>query len=281
MVATAVHASGKIMLSVGKGERCLRLWNLVTGKKAGVLGFERGDLEAVGEGRRARGEGRSVVWGTEGMEEGDEFAVGFERGVLVFGMDSKVRCRVVTDEKTKLHRIVYVGLGEGKGQVLAVSTEDGRVLFFSTNSSDLIKSADDNDAPKASLVAQLGGKAAGITGRIKDFEVLKLHESHILIITGSSDGNVRVWKLSPDADLDLAVQKESGKQVGELLGTYETGNRITCLVAFLMLPRLEGTDEEGKGEGDEDEFEGLSGEEVGGSSESEIESESDSDDSDE
>ena len=43
----AVHPSLKLMVSVGRGERCMRLWNLVTGKKAGVLNFSRDILQSV------------------------------------------------------------------------------------------------------------------------------------------------------------------------------------------------------------------------------------------
>lgn len=78
----AVHPSLKLMVSVGKGEKCMRLWNLVTGKKAGVLTFGRELLQEVGEGRWSSGEGRKVEWDSKG----EEFAVGFERGVVVFGM---------------------------------------------------------------------------------------------------------------------------------------------------------------------------------------------------
>ena len=78
----AVHPSMKLMISVGKGEKCMRLWNLVTARKAGVLNFEREVLQGVGEGKRGSGEGRKVAWNTVG----DEFAVAFERGVVVFGM---------------------------------------------------------------------------------------------------------------------------------------------------------------------------------------------------
>lgn len=78
----AVHPSMKLMVSVGKGEKCMRLWNLVTGKKAGVLNFERDLLQEIGEGRWGSGEGRKVVWNCLG----EEFAVGFEKGAVVFGM---------------------------------------------------------------------------------------------------------------------------------------------------------------------------------------------------
>jgi protein MAK11 len=80
----AVHPSMKLMLSVGKGERCMRLWNLVTGKKAGVLNFGKEILEGLKEGKWSSGEGRKVTWDFQGQE----FAVSFERGAVVFGIVS-------------------------------------------------------------------------------------------------------------------------------------------------------------------------------------------------
>lgn len=78
----SVHPSSKLMISVGKGEKCMRLWNLVTGKKAGVLSFDRSLLVAAGEGRWSKGEGKKVLWN----DAGDEFVVGFEKGAVVFAM---------------------------------------------------------------------------------------------------------------------------------------------------------------------------------------------------
>jgi len=79
----AVHPSMKLMISVGRAERCMRLWNLVTGRKAGVLGFGKDMLKEVGEntGRWGSGEGRKVLWN----KDGDEFVVGFEWGACIFG----------------------------------------------------------------------------------------------------------------------------------------------------------------------------------------------------
>lgn len=80
----AVHPSMKLMLSVGRGERCMRLWNLVTGRKAGVLNFTKEMLQAVKEGRWSSGEGRKIAWNCKG----EEFAVAFEWGAIVFGVVS-------------------------------------------------------------------------------------------------------------------------------------------------------------------------------------------------
>src|SRR5690606_6601775 len=41
----ALHPSQKILFSVAKGERCLRMWNMMTGKKAGVLGWTKEQVD--------------------------------------------------------------------------------------------------------------------------------------------------------------------------------------------------------------------------------------------
>ena len=78
----AIHPSMKLMISVSKGERCMRLWNLVSGKKAGVLNFEKAMLQSLGEGKWSTGEGRKVIWDSVG----EEFVVAFEKGCVVYGL---------------------------------------------------------------------------------------------------------------------------------------------------------------------------------------------------
>lgn len=286
--ALAVHPSSKLGVSVGQGEKSMRLWDLVRGKKAGVLVFERRVLEAAGEARFRGGEGRSVVWG----RGGEEFAVGFERGVVVFGLDCAVR-GVVKVEGTKVCQIRYLPAAqdvadgeesnekEGASQemaVLAISTEDGRVLFYDTNpatataptstdSTTKKGKASEPPPPQLCLLAQIGTSKRG--SRIKDFEIFKLPtpsssspttatttDDQYILVAGTSDGSIRLWALK-HADLQLqqetppetkddkadgtALDKGNGtstahgtKQIGTLLGTYETGRRITCLAGFVM-----------------------------------------------
>ncbi|KAH7401912.1 WD40-repeat-containing domain protein [Phaeosphaeria sp. MPI-PUGE-AT-0046c] len=233
----AVHPSMKLMVSVGKGEKCMRLWNLVTGKKAGVLNFGRDILSAVGEGRFGSGEGRRVIWD----KEGEEFAVAFERGVVVFSIDSKPKAKIAPTPRTKIHQMHYLP-SDSHPTLLLVSTEDGRVMLFDT--SDTLPNSEGpskDDIPSSRLVAQIGGPAAGITGRVKDFEILPLSPSdsaNFLIVTGSSDGTIRMWHLDT-TELNGDVKADQGKgftarQVARLLGTYKTGTRVTCLKAFVM-----------------------------------------------
>lgn len=74
-------------------------------------------------------------------------------------------------------------------------------------------------------------------------------------MTGSSDGAVRIWKFSTAEIQEQAeANGEAGKvtksplqQIGTLVGTHETGQRITCLAAFVM----DGPQEQGEEDGGE------------------------------
>ena len=102
----AVHPSLKLMISVGKGEKCMRLWNLVTGKKAGVLSFGKEILQAAGEGKRASGEGRKVGW----SDGGEEFAVAFERGAITFGLVGYTAIQRNQLQSSDMRKSLAVGL---------------------------------------------------------------------------------------------------------------------------------------------------------------------------
>jgi len=281
------------MISVGKGEKCMRLWNLVTGKKAGVLAFGKDILKGVSEGKWASGEGRKVEWNSAG----DEFVVGFERGAVVFGMDSRPKCRVIPSPPTKIHQIHYLALDALQHQdsdVLAVSTEDGRIIFYSTivNGNDMSNDDDSKlEIPTCITLGQLGGKTSGSTVRVKDFEILIPRQpgqtaGESYIVSGSSDGSIRIWTLkrnepngrshsqtdeltrttskvsngdsngTADKQPVLNSKDDQSEQIGKLIGTYATGNRITCLKSFIMLPSEQASPGE-EDAGSVDDFEGI------------------------
>jgi len=143
--------------------------------------------------------------------------------------------------------------------ILSLSTDDGRILFFSTQ--ELIsettrkKEGEKNGTglPACRLVGQLGGVATGQPNRIKDYTILALPENEgesesrptLFVVTGGSDGAVRLWAVEKEEFLEApevtSRAEESGNdlateipQVGRLLGAYETGNRITCLKSFVL-----------------------------------------------
>lgn len=154
-----------------------------------------------------------------------------------------------------------------RDELLAVSTEDGRVVFYSTKTFQEAGEDDESQIPYVTAVAQIGGRQAGFPGRIKDFEILNLEgqpkefQNKLLLVTGNSEGAVRIWTVDRK---DLALpekstseKKDSTRQTGKLLTTYETGHRVTCLASFIMLPAedpatLLDSDEEEEEELDDD-----------------------------
>ena len=189
---------------------------------------------------------------------------------------------------TKIHQLHYITLSENddtSNEVLAVSTEDGRVIFYSTTKFSQLESMESDskpDIPICTSIGQLGGAAEDVTTRIKDFEILRMPGSQSLVaVTGSSDGAIRLWILH-DAEIadgslvqtrsmDDAVQNPEKvaavppssddtmiTQVGSLLGTYEAGNRITCLKAFVM-SQAESTKPNGLADGNTNSANGQGG----------------------
>lgn len=152
-----------------------------------------------------------------------------------------------------------------------MSTEDGRVIFYSTSPSPddkSVSSEESSQIPGFPAIGQIGGAKEGSESRVKDFEYLKISRgpnspSLSLIVTGSSDGSIRVWTLNLSAQSeqtqlsDHAADHSKGvnvkhdgtnawktiPQAGQLIGIYETGNRITCLKAFVMVEAADEGDE--------------------------------------
>lgn len=171
--------------------------------------------------------------------------------------DSKPRSRVRPSPATKIHQLRYTEYLADTGQkleFLAVSTEDGRILFYSTvvdTARMKTEAGQKSHLPTLQAIGQVGGLTDGLTGRIKDFEILKLIttdelDQKLFVVGGCSDGSLPVWILdctqftvkhvpfNGNRGADSDVNGQPTPHVGRLLGTYETGNRITCLKAFQM-----------------------------------------------
>ena len=163
----------------------------------------------------------------------------------------------------------YITQSSAKLAVLAISAEDGRVLFYGclpTNSH--VEDDQSSSLPIYQPFAQLGGIAADVQGRIKDFECLSIFTdggiiSHYILVTCGSDGVICIWHIAKDKLIDTrsangsngaAINQDKSSQtvdsdenqlttenpnpavhqIGKLLGSYKTSERITCLKAFVM-----------------------------------------------
>ena len=301
----AVHETGKIALTVTRGERAVRLWNLMTGRKAGVMSFGKDDiprsmtLGGTGEGVRVRW--RTSAEGTEGAKKEEGYAVCFDRGIVIFGMDARPVYHIAPSPPSKIHQLRFFRHSSIEDELLLVATEDGRVIVFSLpkpspnekenedKDEDEDEDEDDKEVPTAPVVGTIGGKAVGVTGRVKDFDIITVQDPNsenedtkTFVATTGSDGIVRVWDLHFGKDgnsnesaakkAKLSTEETNGKSeekknIATLVGKYETGHRITCMNV------AEVADED-----DEDEDEEEADNKDGSSSDSESESEEEEDD---
>lgn len=150
--------------------------------------------------------------------------------------------------RTKIHQIRYVPGAEQT--TLAISTEDGRIIFYATQETEPVESKAKSPLPACKVIAQLRTPTtdgSNRASRVKDFAIIESGESGAqdhCIVAASSDGAVRFWSVSnkalmlqpteaPNGSASEDKAEETG-DIGRLLGTYETGHRITCMGAFVM-----------------------------------------------
>ena len=191
-----------------------------------------------------------------------------------------------------MHQIRYVEVPGPPGtdrELIAVSTEDGRILLYLSSQSSGKDISDANSTFTIPTLDPIGELVMeGPKSRIKDFEILGASGRQdsargLYVISASSDGAIRIFALdneklfANDTVVSSPAIRESKeepatvtamlsgtnvdgsefiptKQLGKLLGTYETGHRITCLRAFLMRepqetpPKVVSTSKDGKNE---------------------------------
>ncbi|EPS35756.1 hypothetical protein H072_10714 [Dactylellina haptotyla CBS 200.50] len=256
--ALAVHPSGKLALSVSRGERAVRMWNLMTGRKAGVLVFPRSIPRLI----TGLGDGIKVTWRPGGKEG---YAVMFERGVVLFGVDSEVRGKIVTTPVTKVHNIKFleVEINNETQEVCFVATEDGRVVVYSIPKEGETKKADEEgkeeegeeDEIKPFVIDTITPPSSD-KSRIKDFDILPHpsadQKSKYFLTTANSEGIIRVYtldfanihikggaqpkkqKVEKDPESKNDDSETDGVQIqttgfAQMAGEYSTDRRITCL----------------------------------------------------
>lgn len=195
-----IHPSGRIAVSVSE-DHSVRLWNLMTVKKAAVLKL-----------RKYNQNGQAVRWlGAAGSH----FAVALMTKLLVFSAeDAKVHREIDLGRKTIMH-IETVHLDEDR-EYLCVGLSDGNIQFYDikklcAGESEGDESDDDEQiAPEYSLL--------GHTNRVKDFSFYKNEYGTYLVSIGS-DGKAVVWNMHSD---DASTAPEQ-------LAVYDCGERLNCL----------------------------------------------------
>ncbi|ORY82033.1 WD40-repeat-containing domain protein, partial [Protomyces lactucae-debilis] len=170
----SIHPSGKIALSVG-ADCNVRLWNLVTGKKAAahslIIKPAPGTPKPL---RRESAEGLQVAWNTQG----DAYAILFEKSIKLYDMSAALQ-HTFSAGTSKFHAMRYMTLPDGQ-ELLAASLDSGVIQML--------------DPVKQELDSELTGHAA----RVKCLDVQTVTpqgatDSLLLLCSGSTDGHIKIW----------------------------------------------------------------------------------------
>ncbi|KAL3233927.1 Protein MAK11 [Nakaseomyces bracarensis] len=164
-----IHPSNRVVASVSD-DHSIRLWNLMTVKKAAVLKLKKYNQN-----------GQFVRWL---KPDGKYFAVALMTKVIIYDTaTAKVFKEVDTGKKTIMHMEI-VTLDDN--EYIVVGLGDGNVNFYKLN--EILESNDVefNEKPEFSLL--------GHTNRVKDLKFYK-NEFGTYMVTVGSDGKVIVWDM--------------------------------------------------------------------------------------
>lgn len=203
----AIHPSGKIAISAGN-DRTLRLWNLMTCRKASVL-------------KVGRDTPRKVRWSSKESDDAAHFVVGFDKRIQVYSSQSaKIVGRLFKFTSTLQHMEIYTLDGV---EYVVTSHNDGSVIFIPLSEflteNEKEEEEEDKEVQDISIdsLPESSFKLQGHGNRVKHFNFF-FHEptkTHFLS-TVSSNGQLVIWNLEKDIRDQVAV--------------YATGNRLNCCI---------------------------------------------------
>ncbi|KAG4306089.1 hypothetical protein PORY_000077 [Pneumocystis oryctolagi] len=155
----SIHPSGKAALTVGS-DKNIRLWNMMTGEKAGKYSLNNGDPFCI-------------QWNILG----DRYAVLFNKEVAVYDMSATlVYC---FSSPTQLNSIHYTMSGKSHREMLVLGSQDGCIQICDSSNGKLLKSffAHEN-------------RVKAITSYT--FQTVDASFS-LILITASSNGSIKLW----------------------------------------------------------------------------------------
>lgn len=184
----SIHPSGKICLSVGT-DRNVRLWNLVTGKKAAAH-------------KLGREEPLKVQWN----HDGSRYAILFDSRIGIYDMSATLQHQFDVPSRNRFHAMTWFTQPGSMQEFLLATLESGTIQIFDTTTT-------------FDLVETLTGHQRRVKAIATHLVVPKGRNEPILtVLSGSTDGDVKMW--SPAS--------KSGKWA-EIGSWNCGEGRITCL----------------------------------------------------
>lgn len=193
----AIHPSGRIAISAGN-DHTLRLWNLMTARKASVLKL-----------------GSDVALKCKWAPDGSSFILGFDKKVVVYSAAESVPIgRTLTLASPLQNMDIYRFSGT---EYLVTSHSNGSIVF--TPLEQLVKEQEESNDEKLSTVPEkLPEGAFQLVGhgvRVKHFSFFHYEPTDVHYMSSvSSDGNLVIW--------DLIAKDQAA--------VYNTGDRLNCCI---------------------------------------------------
>lgn len=200
----AIHPSGRVAISVAQ-DLTIRLWNLMTAKKAAVLKIRGKDH--LGQ------QGEFVRWSFDGKT----FMVGLLDRILVY---ETAHARILKKVKFASTLMCMETVQIGANEWLATGHGDGSIAFYRLL--DLLaeteNTSEDKVWEKQPELVDPEFRLQGHTNRIKDITLINhpVETNGVpYMVSVSSDGNIVVWDLSENVRDQVAV--------------YSSGERLNCV----------------------------------------------------
>lgn len=208
----SVHPTGKIALSVGN-DKTIRLWNLMTGKKASVLRINQEPLK--------------VQW----TPDGTHFVVASDRKLSIYSAESSEVLQEV-DFKSTLQHMEILTIGNHENDVyVARSHTDGKIAF--TKLQSLLNGN-----------KEISFELIGHGTRVKHFNLFNHQNTNkYYLASASSDGKLVIWDM---AQKDQVAVYNTGDRLNCCLVVPEEVEK-----AETMKKRANPEDEDNKSEADD------------------------------
>ncbi|KAM9900974.1 hypothetical protein OXX79_004811 [Metschnikowia pulcherrima] len=184
-----IHPSGRVAISVGT-DNTIRLWNLMTAKKAAVLKIK---------GRDHVGQPADIVrW----ISEGKHFVVGLLNQLFIYELSEQAQIVKKVQFKSTLMCLETISIDSK--EYLVVGLNNGAIQFY-----DVAKTlSDENPEPEFTL--------QGHSNRVKGISfICSESDTHNVpfLVSVSSDGKIVVWNLTKR----------------DQVAVYDSGERLNCV----------------------------------------------------
>ncbi|KAM9938025.1 hypothetical protein OXX80_002452 [Metschnikowia pulcherrima] len=184
-----IHPSGRVAISVGT-DNTIRLWNLMTAKKAAVLKIK---------GKDHVGQPADIVrW----ISEGKHFVVGLLNQLFIYELSEQAQIVKKVQFKSTLMCLETISIDNK--EYLVVGLNNGAIQFY-----DVAKTlSDENPEPEFTL--------QGHSNRVKGISFMcSESDTHNVpfLVSVSSDGKIVVWNLTKR----------------DQVAVYDSGERLNCV----------------------------------------------------